>query len=244
MLLHAKRRDAISRCRIRPGRVALVATATPSCAYYEARTGVRTRFLPYASHEAFGRFASEERRPASFRFDLGFSGGYAMFAQRYPMRATLLAPRRNGSTAHAPSVRETLQAMGVRVGVFGWLTSKDYISKLAASKIWFASTEAGNHVGTRFYEVMMSGRAMLICNREPGAYDAIGLREGVHAAMFNTTEEFQSTLLYYLRHDDERQRIVDNARRFMLRRHLWSDRASEFVSLIRDALAVPKYVPA
>ena len=36
--------------------VALVVTATPRAAEYEHKTGVRTRFLPYAASEAFGAY--------------------------------------------------------------------------------------------------------------------------------------------------------------------------------------------
>ena len=40
-----------------------------------------------------------------------------------------------------------------------------YIRLLSSSKIWFATTEKGGHVSPRFYEVMSSGRAMLLCDR-------------------------------------------------------------------------------
>lgn len=83
---------------------------------------------------------------------------------------------------------------------------------------------------------MISGRAMLLCNRAPLAYGPLGLVEGVHAAMFNTTEEFGRVLLYYLRHEEVRKRIVENARQLVLSRHLWSHRAVELVSLMREAL--------
>ena len=84
---------------------------------------------------------------------------------------------------------------------------------------------------------MMSGRAMLLCDRAPQAYAPIGLVEGVHAAMFNSTEEFQSTLLYYLEREDERKRLVENARRFVRERHLWRHRASELIGMVHAALS-------
>ena len=216
--------------------VALVVTAAPASVDFEASTGVRTRYLPYASSEAFGQFASS-RRPVAYAYDLGFSGGYQMYARRYPLRATLLAPRkRRNGTVYTPSVRETLVSEGYRVGVWGWMATADYIRKLGTSKVWLATTESGDHVGTRFYEVMMSGRALLLCNRAPQAYEAIGLVEGVHAAMFNTSEEALRVLRYYLHHEDERLRIVANARRFVRSHHLWRHRATELVELIHDAL--------
>ena len=155
------------------------------------------------------------------------------------MRATILAPRKvRNATTHIHSERELLEMAGYRIGVWGWLDSNEYIKRLSHSKVWFATTEAGEHVGTRFYEVMMSGRALLLCNRAPHAYAAIGLVEGQHAAMFNSSEEAQEKVLYYLRNEDERLRLVANARAFVREHHSWEQRATEFVELVRGALGV------
>ena len=61
--------------------------------------------------------------------------------------------------------------------------------------------------------------------------------EGEHAAMFNSSEEFEQKVLHYLRHEDERRRIVANARRFVLEHHLWRHRAIELVEMLHEALA-------
>jgi hypothetical protein len=248
-----------------PNGVALVITHVPEAPMVEARTGVRTRFLPYASAVEFGRFSAR----SAYNLDLGFSGGHGKLARRYPWREVLLADsaapktdskRANGTkrldgtaAALVPSAKEALAQAGVKLRVYGWLPTDAYIRQLAATKIWFATTELGTdrtvsmrvaprarllgtHVGTRFYEIMMSGRAMLICDRAPTAYAAIGLQEGVHAAMFNSSEEFEATVLYYLRHEDERLRIVANAQRFVRERHLWHHRATLLVEMIHEAL--------
>ena len=103
--------------------------------------------------------------------------------------------RRRAATLRIQSFLRMVK--GYRVGVFGWQSTNDYIRTMASSKAWLATTESGDHVGTRFYEVMMSGRAMLMCDRAPEAYAAIGLVEDVHAVMFNTSEEFQAKFLTY-----------------------------------------------
>ena len=68
---------------------------------------------------------------------------------RYPHRATLLAQQPSNGTNVTRSMREYLESIGVRVGVFGWMASNDYIRHLAWSKVWFATTEQGDHLGTR-----------------------------------------------------------------------------------------------
>ena len=52
-------------------------------------------------------------------------------------------------------------------------------------------------MSTRVFEVMASGRAMLLCDRNPTAYAPLEVVEGEHAAMFNTTDEFAKKVLYY-----------------------------------------------
>ncbi len=132
-----------------------------------------------------------------------------------------------------------LREAGLRLFDPGWLVTEAYIRAMALTRVWLATTEVGLHVGTRFFEVMISGRALLLCDRNPTAYEPLGIIEGVHAAMFNTTAEFQRKVLHYARraNDGERMRMVRAARELMIERHLWDRRASEFAGLVRDALA-------
>ena len=64
----------------------------------------------------------------------------------------------------------------------------------------------------------------------------LGIVEGVHAAMFDSSDEFEDKVHYYLRHEGERLAIVKAARELALSHHLWSHRATEVVGHIREAL--------
>lgn len=111
-----------------------------------------------------------------------------------------------------------------------------YVRMLAVTKVWLATTEKGDHASTRFFEVLISGRALLLCDRNPTALAPLGIVEGEHAAMFNTTDELLGTLQYYLEHEEERERLVRNARALALRRHLWRHRAATLARHVRGAL--------
>ena len=108
-----------------------------------------------------------------------------------------------------------------------------YIRALATTKMWFATTERGAHASTRFFEVLLSGRAMLLCDRNLPALAPLGIVEGQHAAMFNSTDELLERITYYLSHEHERERIVLNARALGLSRHLWVHRAESLIEGIR-----------
>lgn len=111
-----------------------------------------------------------------------------------------------------------------------------YIKLLASTRIWLGTSERGDTVGARHFEVLASGRAMLLCDRNAVANGAIGLVEGVHAAMFNSTDEFLDQIKYYLNHEPQRLAIVRAARELALSRHLWHHRASQIEQEVRSAL--------
>ena len=198
----------------------------------ERLSGLPVGFLPYAADDAFFGPPAE---PA-YVFDFGFTGGWQRYGSRYALRSELFA---SGGV-----VERLRNESGMRFFIpgksAGFLPHPKYVRVLSSSKVWLATTE-GSGLGPRFFEVLASGRAMLLCNRHPVAYAPLGIVEGTHAAMFNTTGEFEAVLRYYLRHENERLSIVRAARRLALRRHTWHTRTREFVrELPHAACGVPR----
>ena len=186
----------------------------------ERLSGLPVGLLPYAADDAvFGPFAA-----ATYKFDFGFTGGWQRFDGRYALRSKLFA-----SGGVVDRLRnETGMRFFLPERHKGFLPLPEYVRALSSTKVWLATTERDT-LGSRFVEVLASGRAMLFCNRHPVAYAPLGIVEGRHAALFNTTREFEAVLRYYLRHETERLSIVRAARRLALRRHTWRGRAREFV---------------
>jgi spore maturation protein CgeB len=110
-----------------------------------------------------------------------------------------------------------------------------YVRNIAESKMWFSTTSQGSLLPQRTFEVLASGRALLIMNRpdDPRITDGI-IVEGEHCAMFNTTEEFIEKVIYYSTHEEERMRIVSNAHRLALAEHQWSNRGNAIRQLIEN----------
>ena len=81
-------------------------------------------------------------------------------------------------------------------------------------------------------------RASSSGDRNPTAYAPLSLVEGVHAAMFNSTAEFEAKVRYYLAHEKSESAscVMPVPRR---RTHEWRRRGADLVELISAAL--PEY---
>ena len=194
-------------------RLLLVTVPAPHTERYEVAIGVRVRFLPYAAADAFfdTKPYSVTRYGAAggYEIDLGFTGGAGRYDERYNLRSQTM-----GDTA----LIRRLRASGLRVHDSQTVPTAQYVQLLGSSRVWFATTERGDHASPRYFEVLASGRAMLFCDRNARAYAPLGIVEGVHVATFNSSAEFETKLAYYLHHDGARRALVHAARRLALDR--------------------------
>lgn len=187
-----------------------------------ARWPPRAVFLGYGAAPAFYGWPSG--RP--YEYDVGFSGNPGRYDGRYAWRAETMG--------NAPLLAR-LRAHGYRIYEGGMVGADQYIQTLASTRMWLSTSEAGDHVVTRTYEVLASGRALLLCDRNARAHARLGIVEGVHAAMFNSSAEFESTVRWYMQHEEERRRMIVAARA-LADSHTWNARARELVEWIRHQL--------
>ncbi len=182
----------------------------------------RVAFLGYGAAPAF--YGTPSGRP--YDYDVGFSGNPGRYDGRYAWRAETM-----GNAA----LLARLRAHGTRIYEGGMVGADEYIRTLASTRMWLSTSEAGDHVVTRAYEVLASGRTLLLCDRNARAHVRLGIVERVHAAMFNSSAEFESTVRWYMQHEEERLRMVVAARA-LADSHTWRARARELVDLIRQQL--------
>ena len=104
-------------------------------------------------------------------------------------RLVVCARERGQLVAHAPArlrpsgnnrAARTLDPTSCSADVF------EARGQIATTKIWVSTTGPDWLVGTRYFEVLMSGTTLLLCNRPPkGSWTYSGLfRENVHVATF------------------------------------------------------------
>jgi hypothetical protein len=60
------------------------------------------------------------------------------------------------------------------------------------------------------------------------------MREGEHFDSFETLDELEDKVAYYLSHDDERERIARDGHEWALSHHTYDHRAAQIIETVRD----------
>jgi len=110
----------------------------------------------------------------------------------------------------------------------------DYAKTLACSKICLSTTGPVDLVGTRYFEIMAGNRGLLICNRmeNPEVYKDI-LIEDLNCIMFSTIDEFIEKVDYYLNHEEERMKIVNQAYKYFMENLTWDKHIIKVNNILR-----------
>ena len=94
---------------------------------------------------------------------------------------------------------------------FKILSTNYYTQKLQQSKIVFVTTGPADLVGTRFFEISATKKAMIICNRMSDEVYNNMFIDKYNCIMFDSIEDMLEKFKYYIEHEDERLKIVNNA---------------------------------
>ena len=96
-------------------------------------------------------------------------------------------------------------------------STEEYAKNLARSKICITTTGPADLVGTRYFEIMATNRALIFCNdlntentENSQIYENMFI-DTTNCIMFKSIEDFNKKLLYYLEHENERMKIVNQA---------------------------------
>jgi len=206
----------------------------------------------FSNHSTANRLLDKDE---AYSYDVGFSG-IVRSSQTNNWRLRILSrleqlERRAGlrvflniRSFKVPSMNESESTLKPRKGSsYRIFSEADYIKTMRQTKIWLSTTGPLDLVGTRFFEVMATGRTLLLCNRQPTAtYEGI-LTEGRHAAMFDSEDEFERTLLHYLKHEHTRQTIVANAQQHVLRHHTYVARVEQLETIISEVQKERRLMP-
>lgn len=169
-------------------------TAHHEVSKYTNVTQVRFHRLPFAAAPEKFNFASAVF-PQLYRYDFGFTG-IMRKEQTQNWREEILGDLKN------------FRDLGIRIFThtgqnFRPLPSRKYRNILQQTKIWLSTTGPKDLVGTRYFEVLMLGTTMLICNRITKVYDGL-FEEDRHVVMLSSLEELRRKVKYYVDNEDER----------------------------------------
>lgn len=177
---------------------------------YGKITGIPFYHLPFAANP---KLFKNYNPSMNFEFDFGFTGIVRKEQTenwRYKVHSTLNDKDLWGSSRiyFTDHHHDSLE---------------DYARRICTSKIWFSTTGPADLVGTRYYEVMLTGTTLLACNR----FNYLDLfEEDKHCIMFDSVEELADKVKFYSNPKNEKARmtIVENAYKLSLDNHTWVNR--------------------
>tara|TARA_Y100000389_G_scaffold29518_1_gene25128 strand:- start:4190 stop:5095 length:906 start_codon:yes stop_codon:yes gene_type:complete len=106
----------------------------------------------------------------------------------------------------------------------------DYAKELAKSKIGLVTTGPADLVGTRYFEIMAGNRCLILCNRMSyKIYNNIVI-DGFNCVMFDNENDFVEKCKYYIEHDEERMKIVNQAYKYFLEKHTWEHKIDQLIN--------------
>ena len=198
------------------------------------RSGVPHHWLPFGvDPNIFGRYAAQLGSMAQ-PYDVGFTG--ASGSDKYPLRRALLDELHTMKDVRV-FTGEWVQTLLNRQNNHSWkaLDHNSYALQMAQTKIWISTTGPEDIVGTRYFETLMSGTTLLLCNRPKNsswAYDGL-FKDGEHVVVFEGVADMAAKVMHYLGDEPERQRLVRNAHALAQRLHTWDARA-RFVTMVAE----------
>ena len=213
-------------CQI--NRFDMILTPVPSYKDFERQTGIPTRLFKYGSNPRIFKDWKESKI-----YDFGFSGALhdykhyidgAFSTENIRSRIhTLLKKRKdlncflNGSDTMVPRIKN----------------HQKYAKVINMSKIWLSTPAAFKDMTPRYLEIGMS-RTLIFCDSIPVEYQDTFIN-GVNCVVFlDDLSDFEDKLDYYLRNDEERKIITDNAYNDFHGNHTWKKRAEELISIIKE----------
>ena len=108
---------------------------------------------------------------------------------------------------------------------------ESYAKRLNRAKVWLSTTGPADLVGTRYYELMALGTTLLVCNRFDKVYDDL-FEEDKHCVMFSSLKELEDKIRFYLNNEDQRIKIVNQAKSHVLENHTWAHRAKKINTIL------------
>jgi spore maturation protein CgeB len=181
---------------------------------YGAITGIPFHQIPFAVNpDIFKRYSGEQ-----YDCDFGFSGVIRP-EQTNDWRAKIVKKSAEWSDINFSYTQHRHDSL------------ESYARRLNRAKVWLSTTGPADLVGTRYYETMALGTTLLACNKFDRVYDDI-IEEDKHCIMFDSVDQLQDKVRYYLNHDDERMQIVENAKEHALGNHTWDHRAQKINNVL------------
>jgi len=209
-------------------KIDLLLTPNPEFDEYERTTGVKSRLLPYGFDP--GIFFDRKLKKT---IDVGFSG--ALHENKHYPNGAFLTKNIRTKIGNILKNRNDINTF--------WSSSDkqlaripsydEYAKKINTSKIWIATQAAFGDITPRYYEIAASG-TLLFCQKIPKQYKHI-FKDGENCVEFDhNLSDFEKKMDYYLKNEEERNKIIENAYNEFVENHTWKNRAQQLIKHIEE----------
>lgn len=107
-------------------------------------------------------------------------------------------------------------------------STDEYASRMNECKIWLSTSGEGNNGSPRYFEIALS-KTLLLCNDMPSVNGDIFV-DGETCVIFkNDMSDFEEKVDYYLKNDEERNRIIENAYDLVYNNYTWKHMAEKLL---------------
>jgi hypothetical protein len=117
--------------------------------------------------------------------------------------------------------------------VEGGLNEYEYFKTISLGRISLNKTQTDCEMNKRIFEVMASG-SLLITNYTKGAGLEDLFENGKHLRIYSTEREMIQLIKYYIAHETERAKIVENGRREVMAHHTSDKRTEQIIKFLKD----------
>jgi len=209
-------------------KVSVILTPLPLYKSYEEQTGCPARLFPYGTDPDIFKDRKLEKV-----YDFGFSG--ALHDSKLYVNGSFRSANLRSKIQNLVKQQKDLKCfLNGSDSIKPRINSREeYAEKINQSKIWLSTTSPFGDIPGRYFEVGMS-RTLIFTNPIPLEYRGI-LQDGVNCIQFSEDlSDFLDKLYYYLKNEDKRQEIVDNAYECFRANHTWKYRAEEMLRIIKS----------
>lgn len=108
-------------------------------------------------------------------------------------------------------------------------SNEEYAKIMNHSKICLVTTGPADLVGTRYFEISASQKAMILCNRMSKKIYEDMLIDGFNCVMFDDENDFIEKFKYYIHNEKERLQIVNNAYNHFINNLTWDHQINNII---------------
>ena len=196
-------------------RPALVFTVHHDTEKYTRQTGIPFSRIMWSSDPSlFRNFGGD------YTSDLFFTG--VIRAEQTENLRKLIYDRLHCLSQYRLHINAAFYANGRMTGKYNSFSNEEYARHMSASRIALSTTGPADLVGTRYFEIVAGGRALLLCNRMPDEVYSDLFIDGFNCVMFDDADDFCRKCKYYLDHEQERQVIVQRAYKTFHEKQTWT----------------------